>query len=275
MIEQIVGQRCRLAFCVACAAGVFAFAVFGCTKTDQDKPPTHRVRIAAAADLQFALEEVIADFKRRQPDIDVAATYGASGNFYAQLSNHAPFDLFLSADMDYPNKLVEQDLGIKETAFSYAVGHLVLWVPNRSSLNVEKLGTGALLDPEVKKIAIANPKHAPYGKAAEAALKKLDLYGKIEDKLVFGDNVAQAAQFVESGAASAGLIPLSLAKAPAMRDKGRYIDVPPESYPRLDQGGVVLAWAQDKKSAREFCDFLRSGEGKAILKRFGFDVPNE
>jgi molybdate transport system substrate-binding protein len=253
---------------------VVCFAAAGCHSVSE-KTPAHEVRIAAAADLKFALDEMIAEFKRRRPDIDVKATYGASGNFFAQISNRAPFDLFLSADVEYPGKLVEQNLAIKETAFTYAIGHLVIWVPNASKLDLQKDGMEVLLDPAINKIAVANPKHAPYGRAAVAALKKLSLYERIEGKLVYGDNVAQTAQFVDTGAADVGLIPLSLAKAPAMRDKGRFADVPPDSYPRLDQGGVVLTWVQDRAAADAFRGFMTSEEGKALLRRYAFIVPGD
>ncbi len=233
------------------------------------------MRIAAAADLKFALDELVADFKKHHAGIDIKVTPGASGSLFAQISNRAPFDLFLSADVEYPNKLVEQGLGIKETAFTYAVGHLVLWVPNSSPLDLAKLGMKALLDPAAKKIALANPKHAPYGRAAEAALKKLELYEQVEAKLVFGEDVRQAAQFVESGAANIGLLPLSLAMAPVMRDKGRFIEVPLDAYTPLQQGGVVLPWAQDRAAAEAFRDFMIGAEGKTLLRRYGFVVPGE
>jgi molybdate transport system substrate-binding protein len=249
-------------------------AVPGCSSSSQNAT-IHEIHIAAAADLKFALDDLIAEFKRQHPGIDVTATYGASGNFFAQLSNRAPFDLYLSADMEYPRKLIEQELALKDTVFVYAIGHLVIWVPNGSTLDVGKQGMNALVDPAVKKIAVANPKHAPYGKAAVAALKKLKLYERVEDQLVYGDNVAQAAQFVESGAADIGVIPLSLASAPTMRDKGRYADVPADAYPRMDQGGVVLSWAQDRDAALAFRGFLLSAEGKGVLRRYGFVIPSK
>jgi molybdate transport system substrate-binding protein len=233
------------------------------------------VRLAAAADLKFALQDVVQEFARAHPDIRVKVTYGASGNFFAQLSNRAPFDLFLSADMDYPRKLIDAGLADKDSAFVYAVGHLVLWVPNASPLDLDKLGVRAVLDPSVKKLAIANPRHAPYGRAAEAALKKLSLYDTAKDRLVFGENIAQTAQFVGTGAAEAGLIALSLALAPTMRDKGRFRDVPLDSYPRLEQGGVILSWAADRAAADAFRNFLNGSEGKAVLKRYGFSMPGE
>src|SRR5262249_45950342 len=152
--------------------------------------------------------------------------------------------------------------------FLYAVGHLVVWVPKDSAVDLEGKGTKALLDDRVRKIAIANPNHAPYGRAAEAALKKLGVYEKVKGKIVNGENVAQAAQFVEAGWADAGVIALSLALSPAMQNKGRYWEVPQDAFPRLEQGGVILSWAQDRKAAETLRDFLSGEKGKAVLKRF-------
>ena len=156
------------------------------------------VQVAAAADLRFALDEIIESFQRQHQDIKAQVTYGSSGNFFAQLSNRAPFDIYFSADVDYPRKLIEQGLAIKETEFLYAVGRIVVWAPRRSSLDLERLGIRALLDPAVRKIAIANPKHAPYGRAAEAAMRKLGVYEQVQERLVLGENIAQTAQFIET-----------------------------------------------------------------------------
>ena len=233
------------------------------------------VRVAAAADLKFAFDEVASEFQKKNPDIKITITYGSSGNFYAQLSNKAPFDLFLSADIAYPRKLTDSDLAVKESEFVYAVGHIVVWVPNSSKLDLDKLGIQAVTDPSVKKLAIANPRHAPYGRAAEAALKKLGVYDEVKDRLVLGENIAQTAQFVASGNAAAGIIALSLALAPAMREKGRYWMVPLDAYPRLEQGGVILTWAQDREAAQALRAFMTDRAGRAILKRYGFLMPEE
>jgi molybdate transport system substrate-binding protein len=217
----------------------------------------------------------VVEFEKEHPDIKVSVTYGSSGNLYAQLSNKAPFDLFLSADIDYPRKLIEAGLAAKESEFQYAVGHLVVWVPNDSPLDLEALGIRAVVDPFVKKLAIANPRHAPYGRAAEAALKKLGVYDEVEDRLVLGENIAQTAQFVETGAADVGLIALSLALAPALCDKGRYWPVPLDAYPPLEQGGAIMAWAKDQAATQALRDFLMSRQGRTVLKRFGFLLPGE
>jgi molybdate transport system substrate-binding protein len=240
----------------------------------RNKPaPKHLVRVAAAADLQFAMREVLAAFKSHLPDVEVTVTYGSSGNFFAQLENRAPFDVFLSADMDYPRRLIEKDLARPESAFQYAVGHLVLWVPKQSPIDVEKLGIQAVLDPSVRKVAIANPRYAPYGRAAEAALRSSGVYDRIKDRLVLGDNIAQTAQMVDSGAAEIGLIALSLALAPELRERGRFWELPLDAYPRLEQRGVILNWAEDLESANLLCTFLKEPEAKEILHRYGFMLP--
>jgi molybdate transport system substrate-binding protein len=230
------------------------------------------VSVAAAADLRYALPDVVKEFERRNLDIRVEVAYGASGQFYAQLSQQAPFDLFLSADVDYPRRLIKEGLARKADEFVYGIGHLVLWVPPDSPIDVEKLGRRALMHRSVKKIALADPRVAPYGRAAEAALRKWKVYDQVEDRLAVGESVGQAAQFVQSGNAQIGLIPQSLARAPALRD-GRFWEIPPEAYPRLQQAGIILSRAQDAEAARALRTFLTGTEGRAILKRYGFTVP--
>jgi molybdate transport system substrate-binding protein len=233
---------------------------------------SREVRVAAAADLRFALDELAADFSRAQPGIGLKISYGSSGNFFAQLSNRAPFDVFLSADADYPRRLAADGLGL-DAPFLYAYGRVVLWVARASPLDVEAQGLRALLSPLARKIAIANPRHAPYGRAAEAALRSAGLYDAVAGRLVLGENVAQTAQFVQSGAADAGIVALSLALAPQMKAQGRFVELPAESYPRIEQGGLVLSWAQDRDAARAFRDALRGDLGRATLARFGFWLP--
>jgi molybdate transport system substrate-binding protein len=231
-----------------------------------------QLRIAAASDLQFALDEIIIAFERIHPAAAISVKYGSSGSFFAQLANEAPFDLFLSADVDYARRLVEQGHAAPNGDFSYARGHIVVWVLNDSPQSFQQPGLEFLRSGEVQKIAIANPKTAPYGRAAVAALKSLGVYDAVATKLVYGDSVAQAAQMVESGAADAGIIALSLVVSPALRDKGRYWQVPDGAHPPLVQGGVVLSWARDAPLAGEFRDFLLSGDGTSILRQFGFDT---
>ncbi len=228
--------------------------------------------MAAASDLKFALSETIDAFHRARPDIRIEATYGSSGNFYSQLTNKAPFDLFFSADVEYPRRLIEAGLADAESQFQYGVGRVVVWASSDSKLDVEQLQIDVLSQPGVRKIALANPAHAPYGRAAQAALENLGVYQAVKDRLVFGDNIAQAAQMVESGAADVGLIALSLALAPPMKDKGRFWLIPPGKYPPLVQSAVILSWAADRGAAESFRAFVTGREGRDILRRFGFET---
>ncbi|HEY3399451.1 MAG TPA: molybdate ABC transporter substrate-binding protein [Geothrix sp.] len=232
--------------------------------------PPRTLAIAAAADLQFALVEVKAAFAKARPGTEVTVTYGSSGNFYTQLTNKAPFDLFLSADLEYPKKLVAAGLADASTEFVYSRGRLVLWVPKGSPIPMEQLGMKALLHPAARKVAIANPRHAPYGRAAEAALTKLRLFEAVKPRLVYGENIGQTAQFVQTGAADIGILALSLAKAPVLAASGRTWEVPLDAYPPLDQGGVILNHARNRADALAFQAFLRSPGGLEILRRYGF-----
>jgi molybdate transport system substrate-binding protein len=233
------------------------------------------VAVAAAADLKFALDELIAEFRRLRPDVAVTASYGSSGNFFAQLSHRAPFDLFFSADREFVDRLVTQGLALPDSVFLYALGRIVVWAPRSSPVDVERLGIAALADPAVRRVAIANPRHAPYGRAAEAALRSLGVYETVAGKLVLGENVAQAAQFVQTGAAEAGVIALSLALAPPMREAGRFWRVPLDAYPRMDQAGVILEWARHPEAARAFRAFVLDEAGRAVLQRYGFGLPED
>jgi molybdate transport system substrate-binding protein len=232
------------------------------------------ITVAAAADLSAALPEIAAKYKSATGQ-NVKLIFGASGNLTTQIRNGAPFDIFFSADEDYPRQLIDAGLAQKDTLYRYAVGRLALWVPNESPLDLAKLGVQALLDPSVKKISMANPEHAPYGRAAEAALRHFAIYDQVKDKLVLGENVAQAAQFVESGNAQAGLVALSHALAPAMKSKGRYWTVPLDSYPTLNQAAVVLSQSKEQAAARKFLDFVRSPDSASLLTSYGFSLPEE
>lgn len=229
------------------------------------------VRVAAAADLKFALDEAIARLARRQPALRVEPTYGSSGSMHAQLRQQAPYDVYLSADVDYPRDLVSRGVGSARDLFTYAAGRLVIWVPAGSTLPVERDGLRAL--DRAGRIAIANPRHAPYGRAAEAALRRAGIWDRVSRRLVLGENVAQAAQFVQSGAADAAIIAKSLVAAPALRGSGRVWDVPGSMHPPLVQGGLILPWAASRGAAEQLRDFLLSNEGRALLQAHGFGLP--
>ena len=251
--------------------GLIPSVHFGSKGAGQSRSRT--LAVAAAADLETSMDEIVTEFQRQHPDIDVQITIGSSGNFYAQLVNHAPFDVFLSADTDYPSRLIEQELAPAESKFTYAVGHAVLWVPLASRVDATTVSAATFVDGAVRKIAIANPRYAPYGRAAEAALRNLGVYEKVRDKIVYGDNVAQTAQFIQSGAADIGII--SKSQALGLGDSGRFWEIPRKDYPRIDQGGVVLSWARDQAAAQSFRAFMIGKEGQALLRRHGFSPPEE
>jgi molybdate transport system substrate-binding protein len=274
---NIVNFRNRLINISTCLAfaGVIVAALpaFAAGEDVKESAPT-KLSIAAAADLKFALDDSIKEFEGKYPAAKVNVTYGSSGNFFAQFQSGAPFDLFFSADIAYPRKLAEVGLGA-DNVFLYAIGRIVVWVPKDSPVDVEKLGIKALLDPSVRKIAVANPEHAPYGRAAVAAMKALNVYDTVASRLVYGENIAQTAQFVQSGAADVGILALSLAVAPQMRNAGRFWQVPLDAYPQMEQGGIILKSSRNLEAARAFREFVLGGHGREVLERYGFYLPGK
>lgn len=228
------------------------------------------ITVAAAADLQFAMQDLASQF-HQQTGKTVNLTYGSSGNFFQQIQNGAPFDMFFSANLDYPKKLEASGLVENGSYYKYAKGKIVIWVANDSKADISG-GLKALLDPKLSKIAIANPAHAPYGQAAVAAMQKEGMYDQMKGKLVLGENISQAASFVVSGAANAGVIALSLALSPSMKDKGRYIEIPAEDYPAIQQACVILKSAKEKQTAHQFLQFLQTKEAGDKLRSYGFEV---
>jgi molybdate transport system substrate-binding protein len=228
------------------------------------------ITVAAAADLQFAMQDVAARFQK-ETGKSVKLIYGSSGNFFEQVQNGAPFDMFFSANLDYPKKLEAAGLTAPGSYYPYATGKIVIWVPADSKLD---LGSGlrALLNPSIKKIAIANPLHAPYGQAAVAAMQKENIYEKVKDKLVLGENISQTATFVVSGSADVGIVALSLALSPNMKDKGRYAEVPAEEYPAIEQACVIVSSSKDKETAKQFLSFIKTAAVADTLRRYGFDL---
>jgi molybdate transport system substrate-binding protein len=239
-------------------------------------PKTTELKVAAAADLTTAIEKLAPAFEK-QTGIHVIVSLGSSGNFFAQIQNGAPFDVFLSADRSYPEKL--QQAGKTEGAVvPYAQGRLVLWMPNNSTLKLPSKGQelegslDALNGPAVRKIAIANPEHAPYGRAAVAALTHFGVYDQLKPKLVLGENISQTAQFAQSGNADVAFLSLSLASSGAMRQDGRFLLLPEGSYPPIEQAGVVVKSSEHKAEAQRFLEFLTSPAGQVLLRDFGFSV---
>jgi len=229
------------------------------------------LKVAAAADLTFVFKDVAAQFEK-QTGNQLKLTYGSSGNFFSQIQNGAPFDLFFSADISFPKKLEAAGLIEPGTIYDYARGEIVIWVPNDSKLDLSK-GLAVLLDPSIRKIAVANPVHAPYGAAAVAALHHDKIYDQVKSKFVMGENIAQTAQFVQSGNADVGIVALSLALAPAMKTKGRYVVVPPDDYPPLIQAAVIIKSSTNKELARQFLKFIKQPDTVALMAQYGFTLP--
>jgi len=229
--------------------------------------------VAAASDLHYAFKELITMFEKNTGR-SVKLSLGSSGNFFAQIQNGAPFDVYFSADIGFPKKLVESGHALPDTLYQYARGRIVLWVPKSSKLEVSK-GMDVLLDPSIKKIAIANPKHAPYGRAAVSAMQHAKLYERVKDKIVLGENVSQAAQFVESGTVDVGIIALSLAKAPSMQAAGMFWLVPADAHPPIDQGAVVIKTSANQEDAKAFLDFIRTPPARQVMRSYGFVLPGE
>jgi molybdate transport system substrate-binding protein len=229
------------------------------------------ITVAAASDLQFAFQDVAARFEKASGK-QVKLTFGSSGNFFAQIQNGAPFDLFFSADLDYARKLDATGLAEPGTLYKYATGKIVLWAPQQSQVDLTR-GLPVLLDPSIRKVAIANPEHAPYGRAAVAALRHEKLYDQVAGKFVLGENISQTATFVVSGSADVGIVALSLALAPALKDKGKYAEIPADDYPAIEQAALVLKSSQQKETARAFLAFVKSPEIVNLLKTYGFAVP--
>lgn len=230
-----------------------------------------QIRVAAAADLQTAMPELAKSFET-QTGVSVDVVYGSSGNFFAQIQNGAPLDVFFSADSEYPQKLEKLGFAEPHTTAVYAIGSIVLWMPANAACNPEAEQWKCLQQSSVKKIAIANPEHAPYGRAAIDALKKAGIYDHVKTKLVFGENISQAAQFVQSANAQAGILAYSLTRSPALSG-GKQWEIPGELYPPIAQTVIVLKAAKEKAAAQEFVKFVTQGPGRAVLAKFAFQPP--
>lgn len=231
-----------------------------------------QLTVAAAADLRPAMDEIVSKFQAANPGTNVKVSYGSSGNFFQQIQSGAPFDLFFSANTDYPKKLESAGFTVPGSYYEYARGKIVLLVTANSDLDL-KQGLRLLLDPKVKKIAIADPGHAPYGQAAVAALKTEKIYDQVSAKLVTAENISQAASFVLSGAAEIGIASLSLALSPSAKDQVHYQEIPAADYPPIQQACVVIRASKNQKLATDFQSYFRGKEAAEILKQYGFEIP--
>lgn len=230
-----------------------------------------KIVVAAAADLKFAMDEIVADFRKSSPHDEVEVVYGSSGKFHTQIRSGAPFDLFFSADIAFPRELAREGLAATEVR-PYALGRIVLW---SSSLDASKMTLAGLTDARIARIAIANPKHAPYGKRAEEALRAAGVWEKIEPKLVYGENIAHTAQFVQTGNAQVGIIALALALSPELSARGGHYLIPDSLHAPLEQGYIVTRRAAASELATRFSGFVASASARAIMTRYGFVLPGE
>lgn len=232
------------------------------------KEDKETITIAAAADLQYALDDIKVAFIKKNPNAKVEIIYGSSGNLYQQIVNKAPFDVFFSADILYPNKLDSAGLAATKPKL-YAIGFLVLWTTQLDTLE----GFDLLISTKVSKIAIANPKHAPYGKRAVEFLKYYNYYDKVKDKFVEGENISQTAQFVLTGNAEIGIIALSLALSPAMQKEGKFILIDEKSHSPLEQAYIIVKGSETKSGVQQFYDFVGTAEAREIFTKYGFRLP--
>ena len=229
------------------------------------------VGVAAAANLSYALGALDAEFGKSHPETAVTAAVGASGGLVAQIRNGAPYDVFLSADPEYALALVASGDADPASLTPFAVGRLVLWT-TREGLDVADIAA-AVRSPSVHALAIANPASAPYGRAARQALEKLGLWAEARPKLVTGENISQAVQFVDTGSADAGFVALSAVLSAKLRGRGRWQEVPAALYDPLTQVAVVTARGRSNPAAALYVGFLRSAPARAILERFGYGHP--
>lgn len=229
------------------------------------------VQVAAAADLKFAMDEIVAAFRQVHPGDTVNIIYGSSGKFYTQIRQGAPYDIFFSADIKYPQLLAEEGFAASEVK-PYAFGRIVLWSQSRDA---RKMTLADLAEPSIRKIAIANPKHAPYGKRAEEALRSVGLWDRLQDRLVMGENIAQTAQFVQSGNADIGIIALALALNKELASKGGYALIDDRLHEPLEQGFIITSRAAGNGLAKQFADYMGSPGARRIMVHYGFVLPGE
>lgn len=231
-----------------------------------------KATVVVAANLKTAMDSILKVYKLKNPNDVIQITYGASGKFYEQISNAAPFDLFFSADMNYPKQL--KNYGFTASPIKlYAIGQLAIW-SKKVDPNTEKMNS--LLNEKVKKISIGNPKTAPYGAKTIESLKHFKLYDKVKSNLVFGENITQAAQFAAFGASDIGIIALSDAMSPAMKkERGKYYVIPQESHTPLEQGCVILKHGKGNATAKQFYDYISSEKAQQILNYYGYSTPKK
>jgi molybdate transport system substrate-binding protein len=229
------------------------------------------VQVAAASDLKFALDEIKASYLKANPGDKVDVIYGSSGKLNTQIQQGAPFDLFFSADIAFPQALVKAGEAASDVT-PYALGRIVLWSKDRDA---SKMTLESLKDASIKHIAIADPTHAPYGKRAQEALTAAGVWEVVKPKLVYGETIAQANQFVESGNAEAGIIALSLMTKPDQAEPNKFYLIPDTLHAPLEQAFVITARAKDNAAAKRFAEYMQQPEARTHMVKYGFTLPTD
>ena len=228
--------------------------------------------VAAASDLGYCIDELVGAYRKTAPDVEPKVSLGASGNFFAQIRNGAPFEVFLSADMDYPRQLAKLGAADGATLVPYAIGRIALWSVD-PRIDPARGLVALVADERVKRVAIANPVTAPYGRAAKAALERDGVWDKVQPKLVVGENIAQTAQFVQTGNAQVGIVSFATLHATRLKGVGRHAPIPASGLAPIEQGVIVTKAGAANPHASGFVRFLNSPQGRAILARNGFSLP--
>jgi len=257
----------------ACAAFLSFFITTHLPAAAESRANTPRLALAAASNLVYVLDDLLAAFRQTHPDLHPTLSTGASGSLVAQIRHGSPVDVFLSADHHYAQALVDSRHAVASSFTTFATGRLVLWT-TRDSLALDSL-PATVRDPAVRKLALANPDTAPYGRATKQVLATLDLWTDAAPKMVLGENITQTAQFVETGHADAGFVALSLVLSPRLKNRGRWLEIPAHLHSPLDQAAVLTPRGSENPAAHLFLNFLRSDPAREILLRHGYAVPQK
>lgn len=230
-----------------------------------------KITVAAAADLKFAMDEIVITFKKANSGDEIDVIYGSSGKFHTQIQQGAPYDLYFSADISFPRELAKNGFSASEVK-PYAFGRIVLW---SASLDATKMTLSSLTDPKITRIAIANPKHAPYGKRTEEALRASNLWDQVEPKLVYGENISHTAQLVQTKNAQVGIIALALAINSELASKGGYWLIPDNMHEPLEQGFIITKEGANNALAKRFADYMGGKPARAVMTKYGFVLPED
>jgi molybdate transport system substrate-binding protein len=245
----------------------FAWCAFLIVTTVVTPAFAESVLVAVAANFVPPFREIAIEFETATGH-NVQVATGSSGNFYSQIKNGAPFDVFLSADMERPKLLEDEGLGVKDSRFTYAIGRLVLWSPNADLVKGEE----TLRSKTFKRLAIANPKTAPYGVAAMQAMQKLELWQNLQPQIVMGESLGQTMGFIESGNAQLGFVALSQVLDPKIKGQGSRWDIPSHLHEPIKQDGILLTKAKDNATAKALMEFIGGPQAKKIIERYGYEL---